>query len=260
MKRINTKNISFLQFKNLADDTNLRHGVSLRDKAIGGESDISSRDPSRVWESRKQFCTALGLNVKHLVRHKQVHGNRIAVITKPGEAVGQADGFCTNQFDVPLLLLGADCPLILVYDPVTPAVGLAHAGWRGTVQQITMQLVATMKNEFGCQVENMLAGIGPGICGNCYIVGESVMMIAAMNLRETEGLFRPAAEQGADRERWYFDLIEANRRQLLQAGIPARNIEISGYCTYENPDLFPSYRREGTEAGRWMLLAGLKKS
>jgi copper oxidase (laccase) domain-containing protein len=107
----------------------------------------------------------------------------------------------------------------------------------------------------------MLAGIGPGICGDCYIVGEAVMMIALLNLGETEGLFRPVTgEKSRYRDRWYFDLIEANRRQLLQSGIPPEKIEISDYCTYERPDLFPSYRREGVQAGRWTLLAGLFKT
>jgi len=245
MKRIDTKNIPFLQFANIADFPELRHGVSLRRRANGGESPVS-------------LCKALDFKADHLIRHKQVHGNHIAVVTNPSETVGEADGLCTSRFDVPMLLLGADCPLIIVYDPKTPAVGLAHAGWRGTVQQITMQLVETMNREFGCRAEQMLGGIGPGICGNCYLVGESVMMIALLNLRDTEGLFRPVkVEQGIESDRWHFDLIEANRRQLVQSGIPTENIEISGYCTYERSDLFPSYRRDGAQAGRWALLAGL---
>ena len=84
------------------------------------------------------------------------------------------------------------------------------------------------------------------------------MMVALLNLRDPAGLFRRApAENAIHPDRWYFDLIEANRRELLESGIPAENIEISGYCTYERTDLFPSYRREGAEAGRWALLAGL---
>ena len=261
MKTIQTTKLSFKQFDNLADQEYLRHGVSLRQKPGDVMCNFSSRNPPLARKSKIQLCNALRLDANNLIRHKQVHGNRIAVVTDPGETVGDADGLCTSRFDVPMLLLGADCPLIIVYDPKTPAVGLAHAGWRGIVQQVTMNLVEAMRGEFGCRAENMFAGIGPGICKNCYIVGEEVMMIAVMNLQMIRGLFRPApAKNTSHRNRWFLDLIEANRRQLLQSGIPAEHIETSGYCTYERTDLFHSYRRQGTQAGRWALLAGLAQS
>jgi len=250
--------VSFQQFANLANQQHLRHGVSVRERPDGRECNFSSQHPQLAYENKLVFSRALDLESNTLVRHKQVHSNHIAVVTKPAETVGEADGLCTNRFDIALMLLGADCPLIMVYDSAAPAVGLAHAGWRGTVQHVTMNLVETMVSGFGCCAENMLAGIGPGICKNCYLVGEEVMMIAVMNLRKPEGLFRRAsAENAIDQDRWYFDLIEANRRQLLESDIPAENIEISGYCTSERIDLFPSYRREGAEAGRWALMAGL---
>lgn len=232
----------------------------MRGRANGLECNFSRRDPSLADESQKLFCDALGLQAHTLVGHTQVHGSRIAVVTEPGQSVGAADGICTNRFDIALMLLGADCPLLIVYDTSSPAVGLAHAGWRGTVQQIAIGLVETMKMEFGSRTENMQVGIGPGICKHCYLVGEEVMLIALLNLRRTTGLFRPGpfkSEGGPDC--WYFDLIEANRRTFLETGIPAKNIETSGYCTYERTDLFPSYRREGESAGRWALMAGLKK-
>ncbi len=258
MKTIQTTELSFKQFVHLADQGRLRHGVSVREGPDGGAGKFSRREPQDVRESKKLFCTALGFDVTSLVRHKQVHGTRIAVVTRPGEVVGEADGLCTNRFDIALMLLGADCPLLIVYDPSGPAVGLAHAGWRGTVQRVTRNLVETMTGEFGSRTEDMLAGIGPGICKNCYIVGEEVMMIAMLNLRQSVGLFRPARiDNDIHPERWYFDLIEANRRELLEAGIPTGNIETSGYCTFERNDLFPSYRRDGSESGRWLLMAGL---
>ena len=258
MNTIQTTELSIKQFVNLTDQRRLRHGVSVRERPDGLACNFSRRNPQLVRESKMLFCNALGLNANTLVRHTQVHGSHVTVVTRPGEIVGEADGLCTNRFDVGLMLLGADCPLILVYDPGTPAVGLAHAGWRGTVQHITMNLVETMTGTFGCCAGNMLAGIGPGICKNCYIVGEEVMLIAMLNLRRTAGLFRPAPAENANHPaRWYFDLIEANRRELQEAGIPADHIEISGFCTFERIDLFPSYRRDGVQAGRWALLAGL---
>ena len=261
MKTIQTTELSFKQFVHLADQGRLRHGVSVRERPDGLAGNFSRRNPPLIQESKMLFCNAIGLDANTLVRHKQVHGNRIVVVTRPGETVGQADGLCTNRFDIALMLLGADCPLLIVYDPTAPSVGLAHAGWRGTVQHVTRNLIETMTGEFGCRAGDMLAGIGPGICGDCYIVGEEVMMLALLNLRQSAGLFRPARiGNNIHPERWYFDLIESNRRELQEAGIPAGNIETSGYCTFERHDLFPSYRREGTAAGRWALIAGLSKS
>lgn len=258
MRTVETPHISFLQFENLADQKMLRHGVSLRVNRKGRECHFSSRPTPQAGESTLHFCNALELPTDPVVCSIQVHGNRVAVVTKPGQAVGAADGLCTNRSDIALMLLGADCPLLLVYDPVTPAVGLAHAGWRGTVQHIAVHLVETMETAFGCRPENMQAGIGPGICNRCYLVGEEVMLIALLNIPSAAGLFRPGPTESPDGpERWYFDLIEANRRELLGTGIPAGHIKASGYCTYERADLFPSYRREGRQAGRWALMAGL---
>jgi polyphenol oxidase len=254
-------------FDRLAGQSQLRHGVSLRrqnnpsanDPAMLLDFDFSSNNPDRFRANLAWFCKAVGLTEERAVVAHQIHGSSVAVIHRPAQAVTPADALCTNMADVPLVLRGADCPLVLIYDPDAPAVGLAHAGWRGTVQKIVIHLVETMTRQFRCIPARMLAGIGPGICRRCYQVGSEVAQAVRQNLSDPEKFLSPGDDRLAPalQNKWYLDLFEANRRQLLQAGLAEQNIEISPLCTYEEQEKFYSYRRQGDAAGRWALLAGL---
>ena len=154
-----------------------------------------------------------------------------------------------------MMLLGADCPLIIVYDPLRPALGLAHAGWRGTVRRILRNLVQVMADQYGSDPGSLIAGIGPGICKNCFEVGAEVIAEAEKHLPFSGQVIVPPDKAGSPKS--HFDLIEANRLELLACGLHEENIEVSQYCTFERTDLFHSYRREGQQAGRWALLAGI---
>jgi hypothetical protein len=161
----------------------------------------------------------------------------------------------TNVRQIPLLLLGADCPLLIAYDPVRQVLGVCHAGWRGTVQKIACHMIQIMRDMYKSETGDIFAGIGPCICGTCYEVGQDVVDQAEENLRHTREFIREKDSLPA--RKWQFDLAAAIRLQLMEAGLHRRNIEESGCCTYEQPELFYSYRREGQAAGRWALLAGL---
>ncbi len=256
MRRIRREGLAWLEFDHLRSYPTLRHGISLRQEE-GAEFDFSSRNQERARENIQRFCRALDLPQAQMVRVHQVHGRDIAVADKPGQFFEKTDGVCTAIPGLPVLLLGADCPLIIAYDPVVQAIGLAHAGWRGTVQRITANLIQTMMDKLSCKPDRMLAGIGPGICPRCYQVGQEVLDAARGKLHPTEQCFsKPSADSNGGGT-WNFDLWESNRRQLIRVGVPRNQIQISGYCTYENPELFYSYRRQGQEAGRWAMLAGL---
>jgi polyphenol oxidase len=267
MQRIESQGLSFLVFEKLYEQAFLKHGISLRRQSSGGDTptgfngefNFSSRDPERARANLEWFCRALELRTDHVTRSQQVHGSGVAVVRQGGQVVNNTDGLITDVRGVVLRLLGADCALIVVYDPKRPALGLAHAGWRGTVQGISVKLVAAMIKEFGCDPSGMMVGIGPAICGECYEVGSEVIHEAENCLSHTEEFIRPVVKRGeaSNGDRWLFDLAKANRRQLLEAGLSAGNIEESGCCTFEQSEDFYSYRREGNGAGRWALLAGL---
>jgi YfiH family protein len=171
-----------------------------------------------------------------------VHGARVARVERAGVTVTGVDGMVSDRPGLPLLASFADCYPVIVYDPRRPAVGLAHAGWRGTAAGIAGELVETLEREFGSRPADLVAGIGPGICGDCYQVGPEVA-------EQFNGFARPDAEG-----RFRLDLLAANRAQLEAAGVPASSIHAHGACTFESPDL-PSHRRRPDGARFYCLVA-----
>jgi len=171
-----------------------------------------------------------------------VHGARVARVDAVGARVEGVDGLVTDRPGVPLLGSFADCYPVIVYDPVRGAVGLAHAGWRGTAAGIAGVLVRTLQEEYGSRPDDLLAGIGPGICGTCYQVGPEVA-------DRFNGFVRPDSEG-----RFRLDLVAANRAQLEAAGVGAPCIHVHGACTFESPDL-PSHRRRPDGARFYCLVA-----
>lgn len=256
--------ISFMQFSQMQHIASLRHGLSLRTGL--GETTKSVDFSTKTPESRRAgtahgrlFCESLELSPEKLLRARQVHGDHVIVVTDAAQDIGECDGFCTELVDVGLMLLGADCPLILVVDPDRPAVGAAHAGWRGTVKRIARRLVETMQQAYGSRPERLLAGIGPGICGRCYEVGPEVIEEVRRALPFHNAILRNLenATDEAESHSTYLDLPLANKLELIECDVPEDRIETSGLCTFERTDLFYSYRREGAAAGRWALLTGL---
>jgi len=242
----------YAQFERLRQESGLVHGFSTR------PLDVSVRDGERAAACaarRRQMALDLGLEPGAVRCCLQVHAGRIAVVNDVAGAAELAgcDGVVTVLRGVGVMGFSADCPLVLVYDRARGALGLAHASWRCTVRAITRRLVETMREAVGCEPGDLLAGIGPSAGPQRYEVQRDVYDAAA-ELPERERLFH-------ERDgRLYFDLWEANRRQLVGAGIPAENIEVAGICTMTRTDLFYSYRVEGPGCGHFGLLAGLVRA
>ena len=142
--------------------------------------------------------------------------------------------------------LVADCASILCYDPRKKVIGIAHSGWRGTVERVTENLIRAFADNFHSSPADIVAGIGPSIGPCCYEVGPEVIEKVAMNPGGAGGLITDRTVDG----KGHFDLWEANRRQLTGAGVPEGNIEVAGICTRCNPDLYFSYRYHGEKSGR----------
>ena len=142
---------------------------------------------------------------------------------------------------MPLLLFYADCVPILLADPVRKVIGVAHAGWRGTVAGIAAATVAKMQEWCGCAPGDILAGIGPSIGGCCYEVDDVVRSRALAYLE----FFQPRSGG-----KYLLNLQGINRQQLSAAGLKADNIVDAGVCTADNKELFFSYRQEQGHTGR----------
>ena len=209
------------------DDPAFVHGFSTI--ALGSVGLTHAPDPVPVLAARRAFARAVGIGDQPLTTAGAVHGSTVARVDEPKDVVQGVDGLVTNQRGVALFATYADCYPIVLWDPVKRAVGLAHAGWRGTVAGVAKAAVKAMYDEFGSAPENIRAGIGPGICGRCYEVGGEVSsQFDASFVRPGEG------------DRFLLDLAAANRAQLEEAGI--RHVHALGLCTKETAFL-PSHRR-----------------
>jgi len=213
-----------------------------------------------------------------LVTLRQVHSDVIHCVDKVPESQLVGDGLVT---ETPGLLLGvqtADCLPIILVDPKHHAVGVFHAGWRGTVKRIVEKGVGEMHRLFGSRAGDLKAAIGPGVRGCCYAVGaevrekfESQFVYAAKLFREVEErdpvrekypmLFLTARAPGHSElpKKIFLDLVEANRQQLLAVGVPKKSIEASPLCTNCRTDLLFSYRAEKGKTGRMMGVVGMRE-
>jgi YfiH family protein len=149
----------------------------------------------------------------------------------------------TDRPGLALVMRFADCVPVLLYDPARQVVGIAHAGWRGTVDGAAASVVQTMREQFGCRPEDIQAGIGPSIGPGEYQGGEEVAAAVRENLPDPESLL--ARSNGA----FQFDLWEANRRILEAYGVT--RIELAGISTARRTDEFYSHRAEHGRTGRF---------
>lgn len=217
-------------------------------------------DPACVLENRRLFAAALKLDPSRIVVPDQVHSPNVRRVTEEdagrgaldhATAIPDTDALITNAPGLPLALHFADCVSVFFLDPVNKAIGIAHAGWRGTVDGIVITTVEAMTREFGSNPSDILAAIGPSIERHCFEVGEDVA-------KQFDKLFSGDERimTASSTTKWRVDLRAANLTMLERAGLDDSNIAVSEQCTSCNSSEFFSYRREG-ETGRmsgWLSL------
>lgn len=215
--------------------------------SVGDEAEAVRHNHGLIYE-------ALGLNGEKACSVWQVHGIEtiIADAPIPGRHwIAQADSMITNKADTPLVMRFADCTPLIFHDPTKGVIGVAHAGWRGTVQGVGASTVRAMTEAYGCQPHHIQAGIGPSIGPQHYQVGEEVVEAVERYFGTTEGLIRRDPDDGSA----YFDLWAANRLDLERAGI--EQIEVAALCTFERNDEFFSHRAEKGQTGRFGVVLSL---
>ena len=206
-----------------------------------------------VIENRRRIFQDMGRKVESIYDAWQVHGTEVICTSSPRPLTAphhKADAILTDHPDVSLFMRFADCVPIFFYDPIRKVVGVAHAGWQGTVKKIALITTQTMSERYGCNPENILAGIGPSIGKDHYQVGPDVAAHVKQAFGDTCGLIEERDGQ------LYFDLWEANRRTLGEAGV--RNIQIAGICTACDTTEWYSHRAEKGSTGRFGAMIALR--
>lgn len=280
--------IEILQAAPLARISWLVHGFSTRQ---GGASRAYGKgslnlgftvhdERAAVTKNRSALISAVTKGSKarwNLVSLRQVHSDLIHCVSQSPEHPLAGDGLITNTPGLLLAVLTADCLPVIVVDPKRRAVGVFHAGWRGTVKRIVEKGVGEMRRHFGSDPAQLRAAIGPGIRNCCYQVGPEVKDTFQAQFAYGAELFRETKERDEIHERYpllfltarapghselpkkiFLDLAEANRRQLLDAGLSSKNISNLGMCTSCKTELFFSHRAEKGKTGRMMAMVGIR--
>lgn len=267
----------------------LVHGFSTRvggfSTAYGGNTlnlGLTKEDSDAAVErNRTTFLRELGAangkSMCPLVTLPQIHSDIIHCVSEPPGTLLAGDGLVTSTPGIVLAVQTADCLPVILVDTKLRAVGAFHAGWRGTAKRIVEKGVGEMRRWFGTEPGNIHAAIGPGIHSCCYEVGPEVREKFESQFSYASKLFREIKESDAIREKYpllflsarppghtslptkiFLDLVEANRRQLVCAGVDPKNISASELCTACRPDLLFSYRAEKGNTGRMMGAVGIR--
>lgn len=183
-----------------------------------------------------------------LITARQIHSDRSVWVSSSQEDAGEADALITDRAGLLLGVRTADCLPILILAEQPRLVAAVHAGWRGTVAEIAAKTVARLVDDFGADRSRIQASIGPGIGICCYEVGPEVATRFRSMCPERDDLDRKTR----------IDLLEANRRQLIAAGLAPDRIHTGAPCTSCASGEFHSYRRNPREAGRMLSVIGIR--
>jgi YfiH family protein len=258
VKRIAQNGLVYYQFEQWPA---LKHGIFSRHGGLSRAPWASLNlggnvgdDPAAVRANHERMYAALALPRERACTVWQVHSSDVVYALGPVRSrrwLAAADAIITDRPDTPLSMRFADCAPLLFFDPVQGAIGVAHAGWRGTVQGVGAQTVKAMTQAFGSRPEDIQAAIGPSIGPAQYQVGDDVVAAVQAYFGTTAGLIQRSPHDGSA----YFDLWAANRLDLQRAGV--EQIEVAGLCTAENIHDFYSHRRERGSTGRFGAVISL---
>jgi len=260
----------------------LVHGFSTR---VGGVSKLDGKrvlnlgftewdKRDNVRENRRRLQAAVGAQDLKLVSLLQFHSDAVLHFDTAPTEPARGDAAVTKSVGLLLAVQTADCVPILLVDPKNRAVAVVHAGWRGTLARIVEKAIGRMQMQFGSKVQDLLAAIGPAIGGCCYEVGTEVAAAFSGQFADAAEFFdelrtgdepnplqwmnmMPPGHQPPPKK-VLLDLRKANRSQLEDAGVPAKNIFASDLCTGCRRDLLFSYRKEGAQSGRMMAVIGIR--
>ena len=254
----NSTELEYLTFPMLEELGIVKHMISTR---LGGvsEGNLSTMNlsftrgdkPENVLENYRRIAKVLACEVSDMVASDQTHTTNVRLVTEADKGKGilssrdycDVDGMVTNVPGVVLVTYYADCVPLFFVDPMKKAIGLAHSGWRGTVDRMGEVVVKSMEKHFGSKASDIYAAVGPSICKDCYEVSEEV---ASQFIAEFgDAVVAPGKVTG----KYQLDLWMTNRIILEQAGIPSKQIQVTDICTSHNSAYLFSHRATGGKRG-----------
>lgn len=262
LKRNVCGEMEYLTFPLFDKEKGIKHMFSTR---LGGVSEgiyatmnvshTRGDDPEKVMENYRRIGMVFGKEPKDFVCSHQTHTTNVKCVTREdmGKGVIKAkdytdvDGLITNEPGIILTTFYADCVPLFFYDPVKNVIGLSHSGWRGTVASMGLVTVQEMTRQYGCSPKDILAGIGPSICQDCYEVSEDVAVAFKERFQDKTVQNKLLVNKGNGK--YQLDLWACNKEILLEAGLREEHIQITDICTSCNPDYLFSHRKTNGQRG-----------
>ena len=193
----------------------------------------------------KSLCEEYNFHYANLMYNTQVHGANVRIIKAIDDRKNndeKADGLVTSLKNVPLLIFTADCVPLVFYDSEKEVVGLAHAGWRGTYDNIAEEIIEILVNDYNCEKENIKVIIGPSVSGDSYEV--SYELVEKFAVHKIDNYYKKYGDK------YYLDLWIINKGLLKRAGILDKNITLANFCTVKDNNQFFSYRLDNATTKR----------
>lgn len=263
--------INYIQFRRLNDfKKDLVHAYTI-DKKFSFRTDMNNKkrpldrdEYNQAVVNYQELCQVLNIDYKNLVKVNQEHTLNIKIIKnkvnqeEPDFNVldyQDCDGMVTNQKNLFLTTVSADCVIILMFDPVKKVVANIHAGWRGSLGEIGCLGIKIMQESFGSNLQDIIVALNPAIGGDVFLVDEEVKNLFWEKFKSLANIKEIIKEK--ENAKWTIDLVLLNKTLLILRGIKEENIVVSGICTFKNSKYMHSYRADGIECGLNTAIIGL---
>lgn len=219
-----------------------------------GNMSLSYGDTKYSLKNRKNFLDNLDIDYSDLVCAKQIHASNVKCVSgidlgsgafEYDNSIDVTDAFITDERNIPLAILTADCLSLFLFDPLIPAIGLVHAGWRSSKENITLKAIKLMQKQFNTKPSSLHVGFGPAIRSCCCEVTGDFRDFFPKDVSEIDG-------------RFYLDLAKVNKGAALDSGVKETNISDPKICTACKNNEYFSFRKEGKSCGRFMSVIMLK--
>lgn len=263
MKTKRENNIPLYYFKSFLEQDGIMHYVSCKRGGIStglhesmNLSYLVGDNPELVRFNRFKLAGELGIHTDRLIFPKQGHTDNIKIIDynfllldgyRKQKYLEYTDALITKEPHTFISVLVADCVPVIFYDKIKSVIAVAHAGWKGMLKRIVSKTASKMRDNFLCSPNNIIAGIGPSIGPNNFVVDEDVANKFKKEFKEVAPTFLTRCEDG----KFQLDLWTLAKFQLLDEGIDEANIEIAEMCTFDQKKLFYSHRRDQGNTGRF---------